>query len=327
MKPKTVALLVLSGLLSSCTRLGSTPSDGGPALLTLTGELDAHDPTLFKAGNTYYVFSTGLIQTEADPGGIRVRSAPSLNGEWKVQGAITAPEWAKNGYHANNLWAPNVVKNGDTYYLYYAVSEFGKNHSAIGLATTTTPGDLGSWQDQGPILTSNTTDDFNAIDPHVFNDGGQWWISYGSFWSGLKLQKLQDMKTPTGDRVALADRPGVQYNPIEGPAITKHGSYYYLFMSWDFCCQGRNTTYKLAVGRSTSVTGPYVDRTGKALTEGGGTVLLTGQGSLVGAGGEDVYTEGGNTHLIYHSYDANQNYLPTMSIRRLGWSGDWPTVE
>ncbi len=320
----SASLLVLSGLLAACSQ-ATPPAATTSQLLSLSGTLDAHDPTLFKAGNNYYVFSTGLIQTEADPGGIRVRTASTLNGEWKVTGAVPVPAWVKaGGYHNNNLWAPNVVKNGDTYYLYYAVSEFGKNHSAIGLATSTTPGDPASWQDQGPILTSNTTDNFNAIDPQVFNDNGQWYISYGSFWSGLKMQQLTDMMTPTGAQVALADRPGVQYNPIEGPAVLKHGSYYYLFMSWDFCCQGRLTTYKTVVGRSTSVTGPYVDQNGKALTQGGGKVLLTGEGSLAGAGGEDVYSENGNDYLIYHSYDANQNYLPTMSIRKLAWVADWP---
>ena len=184
----------LTGLLSAALALGSSVDAGGqgapvptastlPQRLTLTGNLGAHDPTLFRAGNTYYVFSTGLIQTEDDPGGILMhRSVGSLEGPWETIGAVPVPKWANDNYKTAHLWAPNVVKSGNTYYLYYAVSEFGKNHSAIGLATSTTPGDPASWKDQGPVLKSEPGDDHNAIDPMVFQDGGVWWMTWGSFW-------------------------------------------------------------------------------------------------------------------------------------------------
>ncbi|WP_084051478.1 arabinan endo-1,5-alpha-L-arabinosidase [Deinococcus hopiensis] len=299
-----------------------------PHRLALTGDLSAHDPTLFKAGNIYYVFSTGLIQTEDDPGGILMhRSTGGITGPWEPIGAVAVPQWANDNYKTPHLWAPQVVKNGDTYHLYYAVSEFGKNHSAIGLAVSTNPGDPASWHDQGPILKSEPGDDHNAIDPMVFQDGGQWWITWGSFWSGLKLQKLRNMRIPTGLVTTLGSRPGVMYNPIEAPAILKRGNYYYLFMSWDSCCQGANSTYKIAVGRSKTPSGPYLDANGERLDEGGGTVLLTGRGNLHAAGGQDVFHEGESDYLIYHSYDAQQNYAPVMSIERLGWVNDWPVLK
>lgn len=337
----------LTGLLSAFLVLGGSVTAGGagsppapkaqaapasttaPQRLTLTGDLGAHDPTLFRDGKTYYVFSTGLIQTEDNPGGILMRrSTGGLSGPWETVGSVPVPEWVKGNYKTAHLWAPNVVKKGDTYHLYYAASEFGKNHSAIGLATSTTPGDPDSWKDHGPVLKSEPGDDHNAIDPQVFQDGGQWWITWGSFWSGIKLQKLQDMKTPTGQVYSLASRPAEMYNPIEAPAIVKRGGYYYLFVSWDTCCQGVNSTYKIAVGRATALTGPYLDRDGKRLDEGGGTVLLEGREdlNLRAAGGQDVYQEDQDAYLTYHSYDLTQSGAPTLSIEKLGWANGWPVL-
>lgn len=275
------------------------------------------------------MFSTGCLQHEDDPGGILIhRSKGGLAGPWETVGAIPVPGWARSQYRPRHLWAPNVVRDGDTYHLYYAVSEFGRNHSAIGLATSTTPGDTSSWQDHGPILTSTDTPDFdyNAIDPMVLQDGEKWWITWGSFWSGLKLQQLRELRYPTGPVVSLASRPGVPHNPVEAPAITRRGQYYYLFMSWDLCCRAEQSTYKIAVGRSTHITGPYVDRDGTRLDQGGGTVLLTGRGHLHAAGGQDVYHENGEYYLIYHSYDALQNFKPVMCIEQLTWRDEWPEL-
>lgn len=329
MKRSLVPLLL--GALTACGTLNPPQAPTTAALLPLTGDLGAHDPTLFRVGQTPYVFSTGLIQTEDNPGGILMhRSKGDLGGEWETIGAVPVPEWVRKNYRTSNVWAPNVVKNGDTYYLYYSASEFGKNHSAIGLATSKTPADPASWQDQGAVLKSEPGDNYNAIDPAVFNDGGQWWMAFGSFWSGIKLQKLDDMRRPTGEMYSLASRPGVPANPVEGPAIVKRGGYYYLFVSWDICCQGAKSTYRTAVGRARTITGPYVDKDGKRLDQGGGTVVLSsrpdGQADLAGAGGGDVMQEGQNTYLVYHSYRKTDG-APLMSVRRMGWKDDWPVLS
>ena len=290
------------------------------------GEIDdpVHDPTLFKDRDTYYVFSTGILNPD-DPGGIFARrSRGTLEGPWESLGEIALPEWTLD-YDVNHLWAPHVVKRGKTFYLYYSASSFGVNTSAIGVARTRTPGDLGSWEDLGPVLTSDASVNYNAIDPMVFKDRGQWWIAFGSFWDGIKLQRLASMTEPVGEIYSLARRaPDVEFNPIENPQIFKKGRYYYLMTSWDFCCQGVNSTYKIAVGRSRSVTGPYVDKDGVPLTEGGGTVILESRGNQIGTGAPDVLKEFGRYYMVHHYYDGDANGVIRMQIREVEWKHGWP---
>lgn len=348
-RPRLSALLapVLTGaLLLGGSAAAAPPRDApGPpptGKLEMTGDIgtfDAeagvddpvHDPTLFEDRGTYYLFSTGVRRTPSDPGGIFARrSTGSLAGPWESLGEIEFPAWARQ-YGSLHLWAPHVVERGGTFYLYYSASSFGNNVSAIGLATTRTPGDLDSWVDQGPILTSpgpvddDPTNDFNAIDPMVFRgDRGRWYITFGSFWSGIKIQELADMREPVGEIIPLASRPGVEFNPIENPQIFKQGRYWYLTTAWDFCCSGADSTYKTAVGRSTSPTGPYLDRDGVPLTEGGGTVILERRGNQYGTGALDVLREFGRFYAVHHYYDADQQFDARMQIREVEWEDGWP---
>jgi arabinan endo-1,5-alpha-L-arabinosidase len=309
--------------------------DGPPeGKLEMTGDIGdfvpgviddpVHDPTLIKDRDTYYVFSTGILNPD-DPGGIFARrSRETLAGHWESLDEIPLPEWTLE-YDVNHLWAPDIVKRGDTYFLYYSASSFGSNTSAIGVTRTKTPGDLGSWEDLGPILTSDPSKNYNAIDASVLHDGSKWWIAFGSFWDGIKMQELKNMTQPTGPIHSLARRRHeVEFNPIENPAIFKRGRYYYLLTSWDFCCRGTESTYKVAVGRSESITGPYVDKDGVPLEEGGGTVILAGDGNQIGTGGQDVYEEFGRVYMIHHYYDGDADGVIRMQIRSMDWNDGWP---
>jgi arabinan endo-1,5-alpha-L-arabinosidase len=225
-----------------------------------------------------------------------------------------------------SLWAPEIHAHNGTYYLYYAASTFGSNRSVIALATTT---DLNSnvWVDQGLVAQSQLTDDFNAIDPAVIEDrDGTPYLALGSFWSGIRMWQLQwsDGKLAPGQGapLRLADR-FVPPNAIEAAALTHHNGWYYLFVSFDFCCQGTFSTYKIAVGRSRSPTGPYFDKLGTPLEHGGGTVILSEQGTLFGPGGESVYGD----LLAFHFYDGTANGDFRLGIRQIEWSeDDWPIV-
>jgi arabinan endo-1,5-alpha-L-arabinosidase len=283
-----------------------------------------HDPTLFEHRGTYYVFSTGILNPE-DPGGIFARrSRGTLEGPWESLGAIALPEWTRD-YNVNHLWAPHVVERRGVFYLYYSASSFGVNRSAIGVARTRTPGNLDSWEDLGPILTSDASVDYNAIDPMVFSDGRRWWIAFGSFWDGIKMRRLEHMTTPVGPVISLARRaPDVEFNPIENAQIFRKGRYWYLLTSWDFCCRGVDSTYKIAAGRATSPTGPYVDRDGVPLLEGGGTVILERRGNQIGTGAPDVLWEFGRYYMVHHYYDADADGVIRMQIREVEWRDGWP---
>ncbi|MFC7328967.1 arabinan endo-1,5-alpha-L-arabinosidase [Marinactinospora rubrisoli] len=302
------------------------------APVDLTGDLAVHDPALVAGGSgrDWYVFSTG--DARRGDGNIQIRASADGR-DWRYVGTVwdTKPAWlAQEVPGVSNLWAPEVYQHDGTYYLYYSASTFGQNRSVIGLATNTTldPADPGyRWVDQGKVAESHTTDDYNAIDPGVVEDAaGTPWLAFGSFWSGIRMLRLE---WPSGKPAAgqgaplrIADR-GQPPNAIEAPYILRRGDRYYLFVSFDTCCQGVNSTYRIAVGRSTSVTGPYVDRSGRPMLDGGGTVLLAGSGAMAGPGGQSV--SGG--HLAHHFYDADADGAPSLGIRTITWdSAGWPVL-
>jgi arabinan endo-1,5-alpha-L-arabinosidase len=327
--------LIVTGTASSAAAHGKGKPPRGELPMTgdigdfIPGVIDdpVHDPAIVEDRGTYYVFSTGILRNPADPGGIFMRrSQGTLAGPWESMAEIAVPDWARE-YNPNHLWAPDAVRRGNTFYLYYAVSTFGSNTSAIGVASTRTPGDVDSWVDHGPVVTTEAgVHDYNAIDPYVFSDRGKWWIAFGSHWSGIKLQRLASMTEVTGPVLSLADRR-VPPNAVENPAIFKHRGWYYLLVSWDRCCAGVDSTYKIAVGRSRSVTGPYVDQAGVPLTQGGGTVILAGDGNQIGTGAADVHQEFGLVYVVHHYYDGDANGVIRMQIRSLEWEDGWPHFD
>ncbi len=265
---------------------------------------------------------------------------------WKRCGYVFSaiPEWIqKQSPKTKELWAPDLSYFNGEFHLYYAYSVFGKNTSGIALATNKTLDPTSPsyrWVDHGLVLQSRLEDDFNAIDPNlVLDDQGRAWLSFGSFWSGIKMRRI-DPKTgmlATDDTklYSLASRkrpvnpppnpPGLPGNwqAIEAPFIVHHGDYFYLFVSFDLCCRGVKSDYKTMVGRSRSVTGPYLDAAGTPMLEGGGTPLLVGTQRWLGPGGESVLLQKDNDIIVYHAYDSKSGE-PWLQISTLAWENGWP---
>lgn len=331
MRRRLVPLLSL--LLAVCGASALTAARPGPvlrpqSLVTMSGDLGSHDPTLIRAGGAYCSMSTG-VESSTAPGGVLVhRSSGGIGGSWSTLGAVPVPAWAVRDYGVKNIWAPEVVYNGGNgrYYMYYAASQFGTRNSAIGVASSTNPCSTGTWTDHGPILrSSSTTTDHNAIDPDVHWDSSSgWWMSWGSFSSGIKVQHMSSMTSFDGPVHTIATRPGVADNPVEAPSIVKRGGYYYLFVSWDRCCRGLDSTYRTVVGRATSISGPYYDKDGHRLDQGGGTTVLHHRANKIGQGGGDVYQESGRYYFTHHYYDAGAGGAPRMDVKLLEWNGGWP---
>ena len=285
----------------------------------VTGSVNVHDPGVVKKPDgTYLIAHTGdniVLKTSSDRTAFRDAGVAFPGGA----------SWT-TGYTGGsaNLWAPDISYRGGKYLMYYSASTFGSNHSAIFLATSTT-GASGSWTNQGLVIESKTSDNFNAIDPNLYVDpSGNWWLSFGSFWSGIKQVQLSPS---TGKRLdttirSLAGRGG---GAIEAPFLFRHGSYYYLFVSFDLCCRGASSTYRIVVGRSTSVTGPFADKNGTAMTSSGGSEILAGHGSIHGPGGQSVFTDSDADVLVYHYYA--DNGAARLGINLLGYdSAGWPYV-
>ncbi|MDF3069415.1 MAG: hypothetical protein K0R38_5016 [Polyangiaceae bacterium] len=320
-----------SGASGSAGMAGAAPTDRcdislydaakPPKQLEITGNLGTHDPMVLEAAGKFYLFATGdnlAAKTSSDLLGWQSAPEPLPSAQ--------RPAWVGQQVPGvSNLWAPDAAFFGGQYHLYYSASTFGSNRSCIGhlkRASLTS----GSWADQGSVICSATSDDYNAIDPNVIVDeAGTPWLSFGSFWSGIKMIKLDQSGARDGaSLVALASRPS-NSGAVEAPFLVRRCGYYYLFVSWDSCCKGVDSTYNTRVGRSASLTEPFVDRDGKPLLQGGGTLVLQGGTRYKGPGHNAVLFTKTGSYNIYHAYDANNNGAPVLRVAELAWDeGGWP---
>jgi arabinan endo-1,5-alpha-L-arabinosidase len=320
--------------LALCLLLLVAPALAQQTQPQLRGHTRIHDPSIIEVDGQYVAFFTGQ-EGGVYRGAIRVKTSPD-GLVWTDAGAIGKglPRWVRPtlGFQPPNIWAPSVSKRGDTWYLYYSVSVFGVNVSAIGLMThdaldPARPGE--GWQDQGLVLQSGARDDFNAIDPwRIDTTDGRAFLAYGSFWSGIKLVELDPVSgkliaddTPVID---LASRNGAG---IEAASILEHDGRFYLFVSFDQCCEGLQSTYSIRVGRADEVTGPYLDEAGVPMLEGGGTLLLGSTGRFIGPGGQEAFVTTKGEMLAYHYYDGADLGVSKLQIAPLRWTPDgWPRL-
>ena len=332
---------LLSGLLLAAM---SAFAQHTATVIPLTGDVEhTHDPSIIKDGNTWYVFSTNNGPERF--GELPIRCSSDLR-RWKRCGYVFTgiPEWIKKeSPETKELWAPDISYFNGEYHLYYAFSVFGKNTSGIALVTNKTldpKSPTFRWVDRGLVLRSRVEDDFNAIDPNlVMDEQGRAWLSFGSFWSGIKMRRIDAktglLSTEDSKLFSLASRkrppnpppppPGLPGNwqAIEAPFIVRHADDYYLFVSFDLCCRGTKSNYKTMVGRSHNVIGPYVDASGTPMLEGGGTPLLVGSARWIGPGGESVLQQKDGDLIVYHAYDGKTGE-PWLQISTISWENGWP---
>ncbi|HWD20451.1 MAG TPA: arabinan endo-1,5-alpha-L-arabinosidase [Verrucomicrobiae bacterium] len=297
----------------------------------LQGDLAAHDPSpMVECNGAYFIYATGQNI-------ISKKSVDRLH--WVAGPAVfdsaNFPRWTTNAVpgFTGFFWAPDVVLVNGRYCLYYAVSTFGSQVSAIGLATNSTldPSVAGyRWVDQGPVIQSSNGYPFNAIDPGVLPAAdGKLWMSFGSFWNGVYLAQLDPatglrLPPPATIRILATHPPSTA---IEASCLAQRGAYYYLFVNWDACCEGVDSTYNIRVGRSTNIAGPFLDKNGVSMAQGGGTLLLGGAGRFIGPGQAGIFL-GPTNWFTYHYYDGNNNGNPTLGMASLTWSADnWPVLN
>ena len=347
MKPKLVILTLLC--LCATAVAQSLQPHRKPFV---TNEPMVHDPVMAFEDSTYHLFCTGIgIQqmTSHDRKTWTVNPEPLMT---------VIPKWTHDsvpGFHAH-VWAPDVIRWHNRWWLAYSCSTFGKNGSAIGLLSTRSLTDA-IWMDEGCIVASREgRDNWNAIDPcFVIDDDDQPWLVWGSFWDGIQLCRLDTtMHVAAGEvprtiarRYNLTDKdakaslpinPNPPKNPtsdyagpnaIEAPFVFRHDGWYYLFVSWDYCCQGSKSNYRVAVGRSRSVAGPYLDRNGIDMRYGGGTLFLEGDRQQYEAAGHcAAYHFDGEDVFICHGYSIAHQGASILVQRPIHWTADgWPTLE
>ena len=310
-----------------------------PAVLKLEGDTQGvHDPSIIKEKDTYYVFSTGG-GGRASPGIIPIHTSHDLI-HWTNAGMALPdlPDWAKSEIPgARGAWAPDISFFAGKYHLYYAVSTFGSRNSAIGLATNATldPADPHfKWADEGMVLRSHQEqDDWNAIDPNLaIEDAEHVWLTWGSFWGGIKLRRIDPRtgKPSEADTkmysLSARERAQPVGGSVEAPFIVNRDGFWYLFVSFDRCCRGAQSTYNVVVGRSKNITGPYMDKDGKPMMEGGGSkVMEATTPNWRGPGHEAVLGDSGQDYLVFHAYEGKTG-ASYLQISSMIWENGWPRV-
>ena len=301
-----------------------------------------HDPVMAKEDGVYHIFATGMgIQ--------RMTSKDRKNWQVKAMPVMTViPKWTRDSVPGfdKHVWAPDIIRWHNKWWLAYSCSTFGKNGSAIGLLSAAKL-DSPLWNDEGCIVASRENrDNWNAIDPNfVIDDNDTPWMVWGSFWDGIQIVRLDTtMHVAKGEKPrTLARRyaPGTTTaepnptsahagtNAIEAPFVMKHQGYYYLFVSWDYCCRGSKSNYRVAVGRSKNVDGPYLDKRSNDMLNGGGTVLLEGDKKQYEATGHcAAYSIDGKDIFICHGYSTEMKGAPVLIQREIRWTDDgWPELE
>ncbi|NBC71858.1 family 43 glycosylhydrolase [Paenibacillus sacheonensis] len=308
------------------------------------------DPSVIRAEDGYfYAYGT---EDEWKPGekvklGPIVKSADLVHWDYVGDAFATRPAWKKDG----GIWALDIHRFNDQYYLYYSISEWGDANPGIGIAVSDSP--AGPFEDKGKLLDSFDSGVRNSIDPMMFVDeDGTPYLFWGSFNGIYGIQLSADGLSVVGEKFQIAGKD------FEGPYLIKRGSYYYFFGSMGSCCAGKDSIYLVSAGRSESLKGPYLNAEGRDIMDGPGTVILRGEGAskedgegdgngngngnangqkekrFVGPGHNAIIQDDAGTDwIVYHAIDASNPLLPNEATRRplmidpIKWVDGWPTIK
>ncbi len=288
-----------------------------------------HDPDIIRYEDGYALMTTDnhlLMQTSED----------ALNWKKGEPAMPTFEKWLFN-YAPNmiDIWAPDIHYIGGEYRVYYCGSEMGIRSSGMGFMSSkeidpTKPGY--GWTDQGEVIHTVKTDAYNAIDAAVYQDlQGKVWMAFGSWGTGIHIIEL-DEKTGKpvkgAEQINIANRGG---SGVEGASVIEHNGKYFLFTAWDNCCKtGANlegNSYKTVVNRANTITGPYLDRTGKEALKGGGTILLQRYGRYYGPAGGEAFEDINRLRFVNHYYDKNDTGRAKIQVRDIVFTEDnWPEL-
>ncbi|KAJ5111235.1 hypothetical protein N7532_001770 [Penicillium argentinense] len=311
------------------------------------GHIVAHDPNIIQHESYYYLLKGGHH--------VPIFKSSSLSGPWEKIGTVLDQDSVINVGNRSRPWAPTTVYKNGTFYCYYTLSTHGKRDSAIGVATTTKL-DGSPWTDHGAVIRTGKGKGSamfpftitNAIDASFITDQetGQSYLNWGSFWHDIwqvplsdDLLSIQSPKNP--DAVQLSYIPNEKVKPQEGSWMSYHDGYYYTWFSQGKCCKfgtdrggfpNRGEEYSIRVGRATNVRGPFVDKEGHQLLDGGGTTVYgSNHGIVYAPGGLGVLPGNDSTPDILYYHYLNTSIGFDDNDAHLGWNylkyeNGWPEV-
>lgn len=275
------------------------------------------DPTIIKAENgIFYLYAT------EDTRNVPIYKSTNLL-DWVSVGTAfiddSRPSFEPNG----GIWAPDISYINGKYVLHYSMSVWGGEETCgIGVAVADKP--EGPFVDKGKMFRSNEIGVTNSIDPFYIEDNDDKYLFWGSF-RGIYAIQLSDDGLSV---MPKAEKKQIAGTAFEGVYIHKKGQYYYLFASVGSCCEGVNSTYRLVVGRSESLFGPYVDKAGKNMMENGYELVIGPNNRFVGNGhcSEIVTDDAGNDWIFYHGVDITNPNGRVLLMDQIKWTDNWPVV-
>ena len=276
-----------------------------------TGKPFIHDPsTIMECEGKYYTFGTG--------GG----------------GLISEDGWTWNGggVRPGGGAAPDAMKIGDRYLIIYGATGggLGGRHNGRILTMWNKTLDPNSpdfkYTEAIEVASSDGDEDCDAIDPGLLLDPttGRLWCSYGTYFGFIRLVEL-DPKT--GKRVEGNKAIDIAID-CEATDLEYRDGWYYLLGTHGTCCDGANSTYNIVVGRSKSITGPYLDNMGRDMIKGGGKMVVAAGGRVTGPGhfGRTILEDGVEKMSCHYEADLDQSGRSVLGIRPLLWKNGWPVA-
>ena len=322
-----------------------------------------HDPSrIITIGNKDLIAVTGKAQEDGYDCGIETWWRKTGTKKWNPGQCLfqTKPSWVAEESPENDgaYWAPELDLKDGVLTLLYSVSEWASDtpNTCVGVAkaignAAAFPDGL-TWVDQGQPLTCIVGADYDversAIDPSVFwgfgaDEGKLFLVTGGGYIIGTELDPNtydqisgEWFDEDGNDWSELARGPKEQgtFDWVEAAYIhpNPRTGYYYLFVNWGACCSGTDSTYEIRVGRSRNPMGPYKDKNGVDLMQGGGTLVAkSGKGKdhyVIGPGHTGVWTDKkGRSFISFHYYDGRRDGNSWIAEKNLRFNKQgWPVV-
>ena len=280
---------------------------------------DAPDPTVVRGKDgKFYAFST------MQNGNVPVYQSDNL-ANWEFYGNAYANMNVPTFVPGAGIWAPDANYINGKYVLYFSMSTWGGEWEAgIGRSTAVKPG--GYYSDSKLLFNSREIGVQNSIDPVVYQEKGRNYLIWGSF-RGIYITELTEDGLEIIDKTDIQRIAGTAY---EGIYIHKRDGYYYMFGAWGSCCEGLNSSYRVIVGRSKELYGPYVNKQGRKMLDNNHETILVGNDLVRGPGHtSQIFTDDkGQDWILYHGYEAaDVNAGRKMFLDKVNWDKDgWPTI-
>lgn len=277
------------------------------------------DPDVIRGDDGYfYLYATEHKRNDPDMKNSPIMRSPDLISWTRVGSLFTDSTHPQITDQDAGIWAPSVNKVGNKYVIYY--SQPGKNYKhAIGVAVSDSP--TGPFTDLGKLIDSNEQGVEISIDAYLYQEDGRNYLFWGSFRS-ISVLELTEDGTAIKNK-ATQKRREVAGGQYEASVVLKRDNWYYLIVSTGDYSKGG--TYRIVVGRSQSVFGPYVDKNGNDMMSVHHELVLKGNSTFSSPGhcSRIITDDAGQDWILYHAYPNDKDYRCLM-LDRINWVDGWP---